>query len=136
MRTLFASTTIGLLILLLCSVAWSAGPTMLSEATERLEKGMKLETVTSILGEPTWVILDSDSGKYSLKQPPDQPNDTKVTFELLWKNGECSPVSVYFTQYYTAVGWDSGQKCGEDATKTLPEEYSCEHPDRSRYCRQ
>jgi hypothetical protein len=136
MRILFAPTTIGLLILLLCSVAWSAGPTILSQKTNQLEKGMKLETVTSILGEPTWVILNSDSGKYSLEQPPNQPNDTKVAFELLWKNGECSPVSVYFTQYYTAVGWESGQECGTEVTNALPEEYSCEHPERSRYCRQ
>lgn len=136
MRTLLACTSIGLLILLLCSGAWSAGPTKLSEETERLEKGMKLETVISILGEPTWVILKSDSGKYSLEQPPDQPNDTKTAFELLWNNGECSPISVYFTQYYKAVGWDSGSECGKDATKTLPEKYSCEAPDRSRYCRQ
>lgn len=136
MRTLLAFSAIGLLILLLCSVAWSAGPTELSEKTEQLEKGMKLETVTSILGEPTWVILDSDSGKYSLEQPPNQPDDTKVTFELLWKNGECSPVSVYFTQYYKAVGWDSGSECGQDATQALPEEYSCENSDRSRYCQQ
>lgn len=136
MRTLSISIAIGLLILLLCSVAWSAGPTKLSEKTKQLEKGMKLETVTSILGEPSWVILDSDSGKYSLDQPPNQPEDKKASFELLWKNGECSPVSVYFTQYYKAVGWDSGSECGQDATKALPEVYSCEHPDRSRYCRQ
>lgn len=136
MRNVFTSAATGLLILLVCSVAWTAGPTELSEATKRLEEGMKLETVTSILGEPSWAILDSDSGKYSLDQPPKQPEDTRITFELLWKNGECSPVSVYFTRYYTVVGWDNGRECGEDATKTLPEEYSCEHPDRSRYCRQ
>jgi len=136
MRTLSASAAIGLLILLLCSVGWSAGPTELSKQTERLEKGMKLETVTSILGEPTWVILDSDSGKYSLDQPPNKPEEKKIAFELLWKNGECSPVSVYFTQYYKAVGWDSGSECGKDATKALPEVYSCEQSERSRYCRQ
>jgi hypothetical protein len=136
MRTFVALAAAVLAVVFLGAVVWSAGPTELSESAMRLEKGMKLETVLSILGEPNWAILPGDSGKYSLNQPPDTPEDKKTTFELLWKNGDCSPVSVYFTKYYKVVGWDRGLECGEEAMEALPEEYSCDRSDRSRYCRQ
>jgi len=136
MRAFALSVTAGLLLMLLSTVAWSAEQTELSKAAERLQKGMQVETVISILGEPDWAIVQSDSGKYALNQPPDTPEDKKAAFELLWKNNDCQPVSVYFTQYYKAVGWDRGLKCGPEVTKELPEQYSCEQSDRSRYCKQ
>lgn len=136
MRSFVASATIGLVLVLFCTAAWSASPTQTSKAAKRLEKGMQLNTVLSILGEPDWAILKKDSGEYSLNQPPDTPEDMKATFELLWKNGDCAPVSVYFTQYYKAVGWDRGLECGPDVKKKLPEKYSCDRSDRTRYCKQ
>ena len=136
MRTFVASAVIGLLMVLLCTAAWSAGPTHISKAAKRLERGMQLGTVLSILGEPDWAVIKSDSGKYSLNQPPDTPEDMKVTFELLWKNKNCTPVSVYFTKYYKVVGWDRGLECGPDVVSELPEKYSCDQPDRTRYCNQ
>jgi hypothetical protein len=97
---------------------------------------MQLGTVLSILGEPDWAILKKDSGEYSLNQPPDTPEDMKAAFELLWKNGDCAPISVYFTQYYKVVGFDRGLECGPDVKKELPEKYSCDRSDRTRYCKQ
>jgi hypothetical protein len=120
----------------ICTAAMSAGPTQTSKAATRLEQGMQLGTVLSILGEPNWAIIKSDSGKFSLNQPPDTPEDKKAAFELLWKNGECAPVSVYFTRYYKVVGWDRGLECGPDVVHELPEKYSCDRPDRTRYCKQ
>ncbi len=136
MRTVIATVTAGLLLLLMSAPTWSAGPTETSKAANRLEKGMQLNTVLSILGEPSWAILPKDSGKYSLNQPPDTPEDKKAAFELLWANGDCAPVSVYFTQYYKVIGWERGLNCGPNAVTELPEKYSCDRSDRSRYCRQ
>ena len=136
MRTFIATATALLMIVLMSAPAMSAEPTEVSKAAKRLQYGMHLDTVVSILGVPDWVILKSDSGKYSLHQPPDTPEDKKAAFELLWRNKNCTPVSVYFTKYFKAVGWDMGLRCGENVETELPEKYSCDQPDRSRYCRQ
>jgi hypothetical protein len=103
--------------------------TDLSITASKLKIGMSRKEVISFLGTPTWAVIQSDRGNFSLMAP--------IIIELYWKNTPCTPVAVDFDSTDTVTGWDEGRAlCGKDAYMLEPSgDYSCGKADRNKFCK-
>jgi hypothetical protein len=102
---------------------------------EVLTKGQVIE----LLGPPTWVVLPGDTGHWALpgQHHPDGAQPPLIAAELIWKNGNCSPVRVRF-DHENVVAWldESRGLCSEGEWAHVPgEEYSCSRKERVKFCR-
>ena len=120
---------IAVFVILPLSYAFSGETTILSKKASQLKFGMSKQATIGLLGQPTWVIIPSDEGEFSL------PN-SRIRLELYWKNTPCAPVIVQFDGKYKTIGWDQGIAfCGKDVYLfEPPEEYLCTKADRAKFC--
>lgn len=102
----------------------------LSKKASSLKIGMSRQSVITLLGPPTWAVIPDETHDFTLRDP-------RIKLELYWKNPGCSPVIVQFNAKFNVSGWDEGRiYCGKDAHLFEPaEDYSCNLPDRARYCK-
>lgn len=129
------------LMLLLC-----ADPSMASEPTEISLKAQKIRhevltksRVIELLGSPAWVVLPEDTGHWALSghHRPEEVPLPLIAAELIWKNGNCSPVRVRFDHEGVAAWLDESRGlCLEGEWAHVPgEEYSCDRKERVKFCR-
>ncbi|UCH22726.1 MAG: hypothetical protein JSU83_05795 [Deltaproteobacteria bacterium] len=104
--------------------------TELSKKASSLKIGISRQSVINLLGPPTWAVIPGDKYDFTLPNP-------RIKLELYWKNPGCSPVIVQFNAKFKVCGWDEGRiYCGKEAYLFEPaEEYLCDKPDRTIYCK-
>ena len=106
--------------------------TKLSKKTKKIKPGMSREEVLSILGPPTWAILPSDGGQFSIS------NYSQIRLELRWDNGpQCLPVTVQFDRDHEVVSVGKGRTCdrsGFDESMFPTGEHGCWNEDRAEMC--
>ncbi len=119
-----------LMIVLPLSYAVSGEVTDLSQKAKKLNLRMTRQAVIGLLGRPTWAVIPSDGGEFTLPDP-------RVKLDLYWKNTPCSPVIVMFNSAYRVTGWDEGWGfCGKNVHLFSPsDDYSCAKADRVKFCR-
>jgi hypothetical protein len=101
--------------------------TALSQRAASLADGDSRETVIRKLGPPTWAVVPSDTGDFAL--------EPSVALSLLWDNGECSPVEVWFDRRMRSNGASEGRICGLGELGRPDARYSCKRKDRQKFCR-
>ena len=74
--------------------------------------------VLALLDQPSWAVTSDDASDLT---EPDIP------LTLIWRNGNCNPVTVDFDSSGNVTGWNEGRAiCGDEEFALLPEdEFAC-----------